>query len=185
MMKILIIITVSNMTEDKFILENYEQSQISNIEEQHNRLISEIANFVAYSTTRFVSSHEILRLLNRLREYERYFLSCEPVAQYLNDVGKFTFSKKLNDILNDVRESIKIFQQSYQSRFDHEKQVLSKQREVRGPVQETVNTQKSNEEFGKKFHAYLTESCRHCGENLSGNFYNREICPNCGRYLHR
>jgi hypothetical protein len=109
------------MTEEKFILDNYEQSQISNIEYQHKMLTSEMANFVALSTERFVTSQEMLHMLNRLSEYERYFLSCEPIAQYLSNAGRLAFSKKFDEILNYVQESTKIFQMKYQKMVDSEK----------------------------------------------------------------
>lgn len=67
------------------------------------------------SARKSVASQDIAAIIGKLQEYERYFLTYEPLAQYLNKTGLPQMSKRLADILIDTRQSIQIYQQLYQN----------------------------------------------------------------------
>jgi len=169
--------------------DDYEKNQISNIESEYKKFKSEWTNHIANATNRFVTSQEIFGMLNRTKEYEKHFLSLENVAQYLDYKGRFTFSKKLKEIITDVREYIKTCSQVYQDRLDTEIKVGKIQSDADHYVTDTMRqadiyTQQSNDKLNKIFTAQLTDSCV-CGEHLGKLYYKLEICPGCGRYLHK
>ncbi len=169
--------------------DNYEKNQISSIEDEYKKFKSEWKNHIAYATSHFVTTQEILGMLNRTKEYEKYFLSLENVAQYLDYKRRFAFSKKLNEIIKDVRDHIRTCSEVYQSKLDNEKQVASIRNDVRSYTTNTLResttyAQQSNDKLNKIFTAQLTDSCV-CGEHLGDKYYRLEICPACGRYLHK
>ncbi len=94
----------------------YEQLYLSNIESQNIMSISDIENFRISQHTDI--SQDLLSMIKRLKEYNAYFLSCKPIAQRLSNIGKLQLSKRLNEILSDTEEAIKIFKRAYENTLD-------------------------------------------------------------------
>ena len=62
-----------------------------------------------------VASQEVTTIIGHLQEYEKHFLTYESLAQYLNNAGLPQMSKRLVDILDDIRNAIQTYQQLYQN----------------------------------------------------------------------
>lgn len=173
--------------------EEYEQLYFPKLEEQNKRSISEIETFTANVRNCAATSQEITEFINRLKEYEKYFLSYEQLAQYLSKAGRPQISKRLNEILNDTRGAIQIFQQMYQNTLNSEKSIFQIQRDVQQygfnvMKQVTENRQEVFDEANKRWHdVFIGRSidckyCPYCGHEI-GDYYSYTYCPDCGKKL--
>lgn len=89
----------------------YEQLYLLNIESQNKMSISDIENFYTRMKQHIATYKDLLSIIDLLNIYEAYFLSYTPIVQRLDKIGKHQLSKRLDEILSDLREAIQIFQQ--------------------------------------------------------------------------
>jgi hypothetical protein len=101
--------------------DDYEQLYLLNIESQNKMAILDIENFCVCMRQKSVKTQDLRDMINSLKMYDSYFLSYEPIARRLDKLGKPQLSKRLNEIICDIRETSKIF------------------REVVGNVQENIS----------------------------------------------
>lgn len=88
----------------------YEELYILNIESQNKILISDIENFCSRMKENVVTPEDLSAIIRYLKMYEGYFLSYISIVDRLDKIGKPQLSKRMNEILYDIRETITIFQ---------------------------------------------------------------------------
>lgn len=89
--------------------DDYEQLYLLNIESQNKMAVFDIENFCVRMRQKSVKTQDLRDMINSLNIYDTYFLSYEPIAQRLDKLGRPQLSKRLNEILYDIRETSKIF----------------------------------------------------------------------------
>lgn len=96
--------------------QEYERLWLQKLEEQ-NHILFDIAKgwFQGYK-----NSQQLSQIIVISQEWEKYFITFEPIAQKLNKDGRPHMLNRLNVILNDIRKSIQICQQMYQSAYNFE-----------------------------------------------------------------
>ncbi len=99
------------MKNETLNLDDYEQLYLLNIESQNKMAVSDIENFCVRIRQKSVTTQDLRDIINSLRTYDAYFLYYEPIAQRLDKLGKPQLSKRLNEILCDIRETSKIFKE--------------------------------------------------------------------------
>ncbi len=150
----------------------------------------------SYSSRSF-SSNDISDIISKLEEFERKFYMFGDDAKAYNKIGKPDLLERLSTILRDISFEIQKYKGQFQAKLDDERKLqnisipprINNDVKINPMTEAIVEADKYekaiNTEIDKKWEADLLEICRHCQEYLSGNYYNREICPKCGRYLHR
>lgn len=111
------------MTDEKLNPDAYEQLYLLNIENQRKMSISDIENFRVSMKQKVVTPQDLLSIINLFRTYEAYFLSYEPIVRRLDRIGKTRLSKRLDEILIDIRETLEIFKKPYQDMLDSKNKV--------------------------------------------------------------
>ena len=91
--------------------DDYEQLYLLNIESQNKMAIFDIENFCVRMRQKSVKTQDLRDMINSINVYDTYFLSYEPIARRLDKLGKPQLSKRLNEILCDIRETSKIFRE--------------------------------------------------------------------------
>ena len=174
--------------------QEYEQFYLPKLEEQNRKSTSEIENFSINIKNRGTAyPQEILCMIDRLKEYEKHFLSYQSLAQYLDNVAKPKMLKRLNDILKDTRGAIQVFQQMYQNTLHTNIEIFRIQRDVQQystKIMKEVHDhgQKIFEESNKKWHdVFIGRSidhkyCPYCGYDI-GYYHSYTYCPDCGKRL--
>ena len=102
----------------------YEQIHLSNLEFQNREITSEVVSFSENIKNSVNRSQDMLDMIGRLYEYRRYFLFHEDVAKYLVEEGKPQLSKRLNEILTDLQETLQIFNKTYEEMLDENKEIV-------------------------------------------------------------
>jgi DNA helicase IV len=109
------------MTEEKLDPDAYERLYLLNIESQNKALMIDIEDFCIRAKQHIVTSQDVLFITNLLRRYDAYFLSYLPIAKRLDQIGKQLLSKRLDEILYDIRETSTIFQNAYKKMLEKDK----------------------------------------------------------------
>lgn len=102
------------MENSQKIIPEYEQLYLPKLEGQYNQALTWLKSN-NLGARKSVSSQEIAIIIGQLQEYERYFLTYESLAQYLNNAGLPQMSKMLVNILGDIRQAIQTYQQLHQN----------------------------------------------------------------------
>lgn len=110
-----------NMPDEKRNPDMYEQLYLLNIESQNKKIIYDIENFCTCLKKHDTTTEDLLQIINLLRIYEDYFLSYVPIVRRLDEMGKTQLSKRLDEILSDVRETSTIFKQINPNMLDKSK----------------------------------------------------------------
>lgn len=164
--------------------------------ENYLKLIDSRMKVNSYCSKSF-SSIDISDIISKLEDFERKFYTFGDEAKAYNKIGKTELLERLSTILRDISFEIQKYKSQYQDKLNDERRSLNipiapginNDDKINSMTKERVEAGKYekaiNDEMHKKWEADLLEICRHCREYLSGNYYNREICPNCGRYLHK
>ena len=97
------------MTEER--PEEYEELYLSNLESQNVMVISEVEAFTTKMRNNDTTDKDILSMIRRLGEYERYFLFYNPLVEHFAKADKPQLSQRLEVVLSDIRGTIQIFQQ--------------------------------------------------------------------------
>lgn len=100
------------MTDEDLNPDVYEQLYLLNIESQRKMSISDIEKFCI--SIKEKSAIDLLQVINLLEQYEKYFLSYEPIAKRLDKMGRTQLSKILEELLIDIRETLDIFVKLHQ-----------------------------------------------------------------------
>lgn len=100
-------------TDENTIDISCEKLYLMNIESQIKMCMSEIENFCETIRKRDITIDDLSQKINSLDTYYDYFLSYEPIAKRLSDIGRKDLSEKTNEILSDVKETSTILRQLY------------------------------------------------------------------------
>ena len=103
------------MTEER--PEEYEELYLSNIESQNVMAITEVEAFIKKMRNNETTSEDISEMIRRLCEYEKYFLFYNPLVEHFAKLGKPQLPQRLKDVLSDIRDTVKIFQQEINKRM--------------------------------------------------------------------
>jgi len=103
------------MPDEKLNPDVYEQLYLLNIESQNKMSVSDIEKFCIRLKKDDITSHDFSSIISLLESYEEYFLTYEPIAQRLTTMGRTQLSKRLDEILSDVQETLTIFKQLYKN----------------------------------------------------------------------
>lgn len=102
---------VNEQIDEQLEQDAYEQLYLLNIESQNKISLSYVEKFCTYMKQNVVTSQDLKDIVNYLNLYEAYFMSYTPIAQRLDNIGKPQLSKRLDEILYDIRETSIIFKQ--------------------------------------------------------------------------
>lgn len=102
----------------------YEQMQIFNFEFQNREIMSEVETFSENIKNSVNRSQDMRQMIGRLYDYRRYLLFHEDMAKYLVEEGKPQLSKRLNEILTDLQETLQIFNKTYEEMLDENKEIV-------------------------------------------------------------
>lgn len=102
------------MQSQKMTPGEYEQSYLPKLIKAYEQS-TEWLRSNNINATKNVTSVYIAGIMGQLQEYEKYFLTYESLAKYLNNVGLPQMSKRLIDILVDIRSAIQTYRQLYQN----------------------------------------------------------------------
>ena len=94
--------------------EEYEQLYLPKLIKAHEQS-TEWLRSNNLNVTKNVTSINIARVIEQLQEYEKYFSTYESLAKYLNNAELPEMSKRVSDILADIRSAIRTYQQLYQN----------------------------------------------------------------------
>lgn len=97
------------MTDEHLNPDTYEQLYFLNIESQYKTLVTDIEKFCSHMKQNVVVPEDISIIVHSLYMYEMYFLSYEPIAQRLDKIGRPKLYIRLNEILDDIKETAVIF----------------------------------------------------------------------------
>ncbi len=103
----------------KIIPKEYEQLYLPKLEEQHIRALAWLKSN-SLGARKSVTSRDIATIIGQLQEYERYFLTYESLAKYLNNAGLPQMSRRLADILVDIRNATQTYRQLHQNALSME-----------------------------------------------------------------
>ena len=171
----------------------YEKKCLSKIEEQNKVLSSRTQAFANNIPFGGHSSQQIAAFISQLQEWEKYFLTFRPAADYLNKSGLPQTSLRLTAILTDLHSAIQIEQQTYQNAVNGERECnrifYNGQREAFDTYRQGMEQQQkvfeiSNQRWSDVFRGYSTGSmyCSHCGYGIV-NYQAYAPCPHCGQML--
>lgn len=104
----------TNMQPQKMTPEEYERLYLPKLNKAYEQS-TEWLRSNNISVTKNVTSTYIATVIEQLQEHEKYFLAYEYLAQYLNNAGLPQMSKRLADILADIRSAIQSYRQLYQN----------------------------------------------------------------------
>lgn len=170
----------------------YEKQYLSKLEEQSSVLLSRTLAFSNMPATGY-NSQQIAAFISHLQEWEKYFLTFQPAAEYLTQEGLPQTSIRLTAILNDLHSAIQIHQQTYQNTVNAERErnriYYQTQQEVfdiyrRGMEHQQRVFEDSNRQWGDVFRGYSMDRkyCAHCGYEIA-NYQVYSPCPHCGQML--
>lgn len=97
------------MENEQLNLDAYEQLYLLNIESQNKMSTYHVENFCTHTSQHTATFQDLSSIIDLLTGYEEYFLSYEPIAQRLDKIGRTELSKKLGEILSDIRGTLTIF----------------------------------------------------------------------------
>ena len=103
----------------KIIPKEYEQLYLPKLEEQYTRASAWLKSN-SLGMRKSVASQDIAIIMGQLQEYERYFLTYECLAKYLNKAGLPQMSRRLADILVDMRNAVQTYRQLHQNALSME-----------------------------------------------------------------
>lgn len=115
------------MENEQLNLDAYEQLYLLNIESQIKMSTSYVENFCTLTSQHTATFQDLSSIIDLLTDYEEYFLSYEPIAQRLDKIGRIELSKKLGEILSDIRGTLTIFR-------DVRQKILGTDKKVEGDV---------------------------------------------------
>jgi hypothetical protein len=155
-----------------------------------------------------VTSNDIHTIISELEEFQRRCHIYDSYAKEYNDMGKPELLKNLSIILNDINCEIQKYKGKYQDKLKEENEIkeiiqdVHKYRANREIERQNIIKEKDKyisniynevarrgmevqDKINERWHADFAQYCIHCKQYLSREYNFLEICPNCGRYLHK
>lgn len=99
------------MTDEHINPDSYEQLCLLNIESQNKVLVSDIENFCMNIRRHVATYQDLLSMIDSLKKYETYFLCYKPFVQRLDKLERYQSSKRLEEVIDDIRKTLAIFEQ--------------------------------------------------------------------------
>ena len=100
--------------------EEYEQLYLPKLEEEYKQS-TEWLRSNSFNTRKYIpASKDVFGIITRLQEFEKHFLTYNSLAQYLDKRGLSSMSKRLYEILNDIRQARFEYQKLYQNALNIE-----------------------------------------------------------------
>lgn len=101
-------------SSQKMTPKEYEQLYLPKLNQRYEQATAWLKSNTL-GARKSVASQEIAAIIDQLQEYERYFLTYEYLVQYLDKAGLPQMSKRLAEILGDIRKAVHTYQQLYQN----------------------------------------------------------------------
>ncbi len=98
----------------KMTPKEYEQLYLPKLNQQYEQATAWLKSNTL-GARKNVASQEITTIIGHLQEYEKHFLTYESLCQSLDKAGLPQMSKRLAEILGDIRKAIQTYQQLHQN----------------------------------------------------------------------
>jgi hypothetical protein len=175
-----------NATVSSEDLTQYEQRGLAQLEKDNGTGMGYISQLAPSNV--LLPPDKIAAIVNYVADLERHFISYNPAALYLKNVGRPRLFDRLQRILNDLRQSKTIYVQMYEDALTTQQRTQAIPHQVSTDwlkaTQDALDRQKQAfDQSFRQWQASFNHTCPYCNYYMGDSYFSTDICPRCGRLL--